>query len=215
MNQTQTSPNRIKRLTFLLAAAASLALAAAGTALTQSRPVGDMRWFASYPADPGFPEAIAVNGDRVYVAGAAQFGHFLQPRVVAYDIETGAQVAEYPIQGQNPFAPQAGTGIAFAKGDVLYVGDLQQGVIRFDVDQLNPAQEQYATALPDLPVCAAVTPGTPCSPTLIDRTPLINELVFDKDGNLYISDSFQATRHQPLHLHAQPALLRRLRRLRQ
>jgi hypothetical protein len=180
--------------TFLLAFIAAFnASASAQSGGPNSRPLGDSKVFATFPADPGFPESIAVNGDRVYVAGPAQFGNFLQPKVVAYDIATGAKVQEYPIQGQNPLAPQAGTGIAFGKNDILYVGDLQQGVIRFDVDEPNGPQEHYASALPDIPTCASAAPGTPCSPTLIDRTPLINELVFDKSGNLYISDSFQAT----------------------
>ena len=174
-----------------LVAATSVLSVGAAASNPHNRPLGDSKVFASYPANPGFPEAIAVNGDRIYVAGPAQFGNFLQPKVVAYDLATGAQVAEYPILGQNPLAPQAGTGLAFAKNDILYVGDLQQGVIRFDVDEPNPVQEQYATALPDLQPCSLAP--APCSPTTIDRTPLINELVFDKDGNLYITDSFQAT----------------------
>ena len=194
MQRIEPSSRPVTRLAFLVLAIISLALLTAGAsaANAQTRPLGDSKVFAPFPSDPGFPESIAVNGDRVYVAGPAQFGYFVQPKVIAYDINTGAQVAVYPIQGQNPFAPQAGTGIAFGKNDILYVGDLQQGVIRFDVD-LGPSapQEQYATALPDLPTCS-VAPA-PCSPTAIDQPPLINDLVFDKDGNLYISDSMQAT----------------------
>lgn len=198
MNRPRIRLTAYTRFAFLLLAIVALAAVTAGLSVAAAknppdRPLGDSRVFAPFPANPGFPESIAVNGDRVYVAGPAQFGSFVQPKVIAYDIETGAQVAEYPILGQNPFAPQAGTGIAFAKGDVLYVGDLQQGVIRFDVDNPGGPQEHYASALPDLPTCATVTPGTPCSPTAIDRPPLINDLVFDKAGNLYISDSFQAT----------------------
>jgi sugar lactone lactonase YvrE len=197
MNRFETSRQLLARLALLLLLAVALVHAAAGVAFAQllkhSRPLGDARVFAPFPANPGFPESIAVNGERVYVAGPAQFGNFLQPVVVAYDINTGAMVAQYPIQGQNPLAPQAGTGIAFAKNDMLYVGDLQQGVIRFDVDVPGGPQEQYATALPDLPTCASVPAGTPCSPTVVNQPPLINDLVFDGGGNLYISDSMQAT----------------------
>jgi sugar lactone lactonase YvrE len=198
MNRTDTSVNALKRFAFLLLAVVGLAFVVAGLSVVEAnsphaRTLGDSRVFAPFPADPGFPENIAINGDRVYVAGPAQFGNFLQPKVIAYDIETGAQVAEYPLLGQNPNAPQAGTGLAFAKGDMLYVGDLQQGIIRFDVDDPDAPQEHYASALPDIPTCSSVPAGMPCSPTLIDRAPLINELVFDKSGNLYISDSFQAT----------------------
>lgn len=196
---TKFAPRRKHTPRFAALSAFALALftlaATAGAAPDNphNRPLGDSRVLAAFPADPGFPEGIAVNGDRVYVSGPAQFGNFLQPKVVAYDIETGAQVAEYPLQGQNPLAPQAGTGLAFDRDDVLYVGDLQQGVIRIFVDEPGAPQELYASALPDLPTCASVTPGTPCSPTAINRPPLINDLVFDKDGNLYITDSFQAT----------------------
>jgi sugar lactone lactonase YvrE len=196
MQRTESPNTLLTRLAFLVLAVLSLSLLTAGASAVnaQSRPLGDSKVFAPFPADPGFPESIAVNGDRVYVAGPAQFGSFVQPKVIAYDLNTGAQVAVYPILGQNPFAPQAGTGIAFDKKDFLYVGDLQQGVIRFDVD-LGPGapQEEYATALPDIPTCAAALPGATCSPTAIDQPPLINDLVFDKDGNLYISDSMQAT----------------------
>ena len=157
------------------------------------RPLGDSRVFAPFPASPGYPESIAVHDGRVFVCGPAQFGSFEQPKVIAYDLQTGALLQEYPIQGQNPFAPQAGTGIAFGKKNILYVGDLQQGVVRFDVDAPGAPQQHYASALPDLPTCAAAPANTPCSPTAIDRPPLINELIFDREGNLYISDSFQAT----------------------
>src|SRR5690242_19415847 len=32
---------------------------------------GEIRTFARTPADPGFPEGIAVHGNRVYVSGPA------------------------------------------------------------------------------------------------------------------------------------------------
>lgn len=158
-----------------------------------ARTPGDSRLFTTLPAEPGFPESIAVNGGRVYVSGGAQFGYFVPPVVLAYDLETGQQVASYPLQGENPGMPMAGTGLAFGKNDMLYVGSLQQGVLRFDVDDPGAPMQHYATALPDLPTCAFISPGTPCSPTAVDSPPLINDLVFDKDGNLYITDSFQAT----------------------
>jgi hypothetical protein len=194
MQRLAPSNAPITRLTLLVLAIVGFALISAGAsaAHAQTRPLGDSKVFAPFPADPGFPESIAVHQNRVYVAGPAQFGSFVQPKVIAYDLDTGAQVAVYPIQGQNPFAPQAGTGIAFGKNDTLYVGDLQLGVVRFDVD-LGPdaPQEHYASALPDLKPCSEAP--APCSPTATDQLPLINDLVFDKDGNLYISDSMQAT----------------------
>ncbi len=194
MQRPAPSNAPIKRFTLLVLAIVGFALlsAASSAAHAQTRPLGDSKVFAPFPADPGYPESIAVHQNRVYVAGPAQFGSFVTPKVIAYDLDTGAQVAVYTIQGQNPFAPQAGTGIAFGKNDMLYVGDLQLGVVRFDVD-LGPGapQEHYASALPDIHPCSS-SPA-PCSPTVADAPPLINDLVFDKDGNLYISDSMQAT----------------------
>ena len=189
-------PRTRKFISALAALALLSCLAAAASAQggnPHGRALGDSRVFAPLPAQPGFPESIAVNGDRVYVSGGAQFGYFVQPAVLAFDIETGRQVASYPLQGENPNFPMAGTGLAFAKNGILYVGDLQQGVLRFDVDQPGAPQEHYASALPDLPTCASVAAGTPCSPTAFDNPPLINDLVFDREGNLYITDTLQAT----------------------
>ena len=184
-------------IALLAVAFAALAVLAGGARTASAgnppRPLGDSQIFATVPSPPGFPEGVAVNGDRVYVSGPAQFGYFVQPSVLAYDINTGALVAEYPILGQNPNLPQAAAGIAFGKNDMVYVADLQQGVIRFDVDQPGGPQEVYAPAVPDLPTCASAPAGTPCSLTAINRPPLPNELVFDKQGNLYLTDSMQAT----------------------
>ena len=182
---------RLPALALLLVALCAGPAAAVRADNPHDRPLGDSRVLAPFPANPGYPEGIAVNDRIVYVSGPAQFGNFLQPVVIAYDIETGAVVAQYPLHGQNPLAPQAGTGLAFDNHDRLYVGDLQQGVIRISVDEEGAPQEIYATALPDLPTCS--TAPAPCSPTVIDRPPLINDLVFDHAGNLYITDSFQAT----------------------
>ena len=178
-------------LTALMLVAALTAASVSASATNDPRPLGDSKVFTMLPAEPGYPESLAVNGNRVYVSGPAQFGYFVQPKVLAYDLDTGALVAEYTIEGQIPTVPKAGTGIAFGKNDMLYVGDLQQGVVRFDVDQPNAQQQPYASALPDLPMCSRA--AAPCTPTTTDRAPLINDLVFDKDGNLYISDSMQAT----------------------
>jgi sugar lactone lactonase YvrE len=55
------------------------------------------------------------------------------------------------------------------------------------------AQDIYAAPVPDLPPCAQVQAGTPCSPTTADQIPLPNDIVFDPAGNAYVTDSFQAT----------------------
>ncbi|HVF51845.1 MAG TPA: SMP-30/gluconolactonase/LRE family protein [Pyrinomonadaceae bacterium] len=177
---------------FALLATLALPFANAFAVGNQTRPLGDSNIFARVPA-PGFPEGIAINGDRVYVSGPATFGNFQPSKVLAYDINTGALVQEYPIQNQNFTQQHALSACAFGKKDMLYVVDTQQGIIRFDVDGVNNPQQVYATPVPDLPTCSSVAAGTPCSPTAIDQTPLPNDIVFDKDGNLYLSDSMQAT----------------------
>ncbi|HYP52590.1 MAG TPA: SMP-30/gluconolactonase/LRE family protein [Pyrinomonadaceae bacterium] len=138
-------------------AAAVLTVGARAETDNNTRPLGDSRVFAPFPAEPGFPEAIAINGDRVYVSGPAQFNNFVQPAVIAYDLNTGAQVAEYPILGQNPNLPQAADGIAFGKSGKLYValaGTGQISVLRPDGTEetrySGPAQNP-ANPSPPLP----------------------------------------------------------------
>ena len=58
----------------LVAVAAVLAAGPVGTASAQLRPFGDVRRLAPGPTPPGFPEGIAVWGQRVYVVGPATFG---------------------------------------------------------------------------------------------------------------------------------------------
>ena len=163
------------RRQLLLLAALLVVPAAIHAAPPPSRPLGDSRLFTELPQQPGFPEGIAVEDGIVYVTGPAQFGSFVQPAVLAYDLETGAKVREYPIAGQNPNAPQALAGIAFDKHGRLYALDIQLGIVRINVD--TGAQEIYAPTLPII------------SP----QGPLPNEMIFDKKGNAYISDSFQGT----------------------
>ena len=67
------SVRRLRRLT-LAAVAAIVALSSVGTASAQPRPFGDVRRLAPVPTPPGFPEGIAVLGQRVYVVGPATFG---------------------------------------------------------------------------------------------------------------------------------------------
>lgn len=142
----------------------------------------------------GFPEGVAIADGRVYVAGPATFGTAGKgpSLVTVLHRGSGAQLAEIPIVGENTAAEHALSGIAVDGDENVYVLSTQLGVVRIERHCNKYTQESYAPPLPDLPVC---TDGgaSPCSPTPVDLPPLPNEMTFDDDGNLYISDSMQAT----------------------
>ena len=75
----------------------------------------------------------------------------------------------------------------------LYINALEPGLGVLQLDPSTGSIEQYA-AIPDLPACGPTAPAAPdCSPTSTDRPPLPNDLAFHPDGDLYVTDSFQAT----------------------
>lgn len=140
---------------------------------TPAQALGDSQVIAPVPL-PGFPEGIATRGDRFYVSGPVGFHPLGSAYVQAYDIRTGALEATYPITITNPFAgASAALCIAFGPDGKLYVIEPFVGVIRMSLD---PDNEQS--------VYAAFTPTGPS---------LLNDLAFDDDGTLYVTDSFQAT----------------------
>ncbi len=155
---------------------------ALGSADPEKRSLGDSRVFAAVPF-PGFPEGIAVNDDLVYVSGPASFGepaNEVPSRIFGYDLDTGDLVQEIEIQGQS-IIPKAVSSIALDDEDGLYVLDEQQGVLRIDVD----TEEQTTYGAPFFPFFS--------SPFNHPAPYLINDLAFDKEGYLYVTDSFQAT----------------------
>jgi len=159
-----------------------------------NRPFGDVQVRATVPASTGFPEGIAVKGNKIYVSGPARFGTAgdgTPSRVFAYNADSGALLRTYDIQGENLNQDHANSCIAFDDEGRLYVVNLQLGIVRIDLGSGH--QEVYAQPVPNLAPCSAVTPGTPCSPTQADVPPLANDIAFDEDGNLYLTDSFQAT----------------------
>ena len=159
-----------------------------------SRPFGDVQVLATVPASTGFPEGIAVRGNQVYVSGPARFGTAgdgTPSRVFAYDLDSGALLRTYDIQGEDLNQDHANSCIAFDDDGRLYVVNLQLGIVRLDLG--SGQQEVYAAPLPNLAPCSAVAPGNPCSPTFFDVPPLPNDIAFDEEGNLYETDSFQAT----------------------
>lgn len=179
------------RTSILLTLVACAALAAPPPAAA-SGPVGSSEILTPIPADPGYPEGVAVFGTRVYVTGPAAFGTAGAPasRVWVYSALLGQLVDEIPLVGEDLTQEHAAAGIAVDLFGRLYVLSTQLGVVR-----INPygatSQEIYAPALPDLPMCAAAPP--PCSPTPFDAPPLANDIAFDHLGRAYITDSLQAT----------------------
>lgn len=183
------------------AAAAVMALlgppAGAAPQANQGREPGDSRVFAVVPA-PGNPEAVAVNGNTV-VTGTTISGLELATRTAsvpshlyAFDRGSGGLKYAIPVEGEDLSEVHGLAGLAFDGTGRLYAADVQQGVLRFALGTGARRQELYAT-IPDMPTCLAAVPGRPCSPTLVDRQPLPNEIVFDDAGNLYVTDSWQAT----------------------
>jgi sugar lactone lactonase YvrE len=175
---------KIKQTAVWSIAAVSLALLAPHSATAGGdRPIGDSKVLTAVPALPGYPEGIAVHDGLVYVAGPAAFGvpgNFIPSKIFAYDADTGALAKTIVVQGQ-PGPLNALSCIAFGEAENLYVVDEGQGIVKINVE----TGQQSVYAAPFFPVyVSAFNPPAPV---------LINDLAFDKEGYLYVTDSFQAT----------------------
>lgn len=171
---------------------ACLLTAALGAAPTAGAAFGDARILGPFPSDPGFPEGIAVDGDRVYAAGAATFGTTGAgpSAVVVYDRATGATIARHDVVGENLLAEHANSSVALDRDGRLHVLNTQLGTYRLTPDGV---QEPYASPFPDLRPCVPIVVPPPCSPTPGDQPPIPNDIAFAPDGSAYVSDSMQAT----------------------
>jgi sugar lactone lactonase YvrE len=178
----------------LRAVAAALVLAGAGLAVA-SPARGQIETFAPVPAVPGFPEGIAVHGNRVFVSGPARFGTAgTGPSAIqVYDRKSAALVETISVAGEALAFEHAVSNIALDGEGRIYALSTQLGLIRFTKQGGGYVQQAYGAPLPDLPVCSAVAPGTPCAPTLFDLPPIPNDVVFDAAGFAYATDSLQAT----------------------
>lgn len=158
-----------------------------------ARPYGDVKVLTTVPATPGFPEGIAVHGNRVYVAGPAKFGTTGSgpSHVFAFDVNTGTLLQTYPTQGENLLAEHANSCIAFDGNGLLYVLNTQLGMFRIDTE--TGQQQSYSLPFPDLQPCVAGVTGPPCSPTVADTPALPNDIAFDEKGYAYVTDAMQAT----------------------
>jgi len=104
----------------------------------------------------------------------------------------GDLITEIPIEGEATAFEHALSGITVDGDGDVYALSTQLGVVRIERHGNDYTQSAHSPPLPDLPVCVPAGP-TPCSPTFVDFPPLSNEMTFDEDGNLYVTDSLQAT----------------------
>ena len=159
-----------------------LLLIAASTLAANPRPLGDSRIVAPF-GFPGYPEGIAVHEGRIYVSGPAAFGvpsNFEPSKIFVYSQEHHNLVDTIVIKNQNT-PLKAISCITFDENDNLYVLDEGQGVLKINIK----TKTQSVYAAPFYPVFqSAFNPPAPV---------LLNDLAFDKNGYLYITDSFQAT----------------------
>jgi sugar lactone lactonase YvrE len=141
---------------------------------------------------PGFPEGIAVFGPLVFVSGPATFGTAGQgpSKVWLFHRDTGTLLRTFDARGEDLSQEHANSSLALDRLVRAYVLNTQLGVYRL---WLNGRQDNYSTPFPDLKPCAEVAAGTPCSPTPFDAPSIPNDLAFDRVGNLYVTDSLQAT----------------------
>jgi len=183
---------KIKRLTGTSVAilAATIGLSPGiGTAFaseTASHPsIGDTTVFASVPA-PGHPFGVAVDKHLVYVStSAGDFftspttgGHLNSDgeRVFAYDEEGNlvrtTTIATMPMSNMGLF------GLALDGNPKpthqLYVADMNGRILRFALGQENSTPELFAQVPP------ALAGGWMVS--------MWNDLVFDRSGNLFMTD---------------------------
>lgn len=184
----------------VLSFAASVALAlTAGTAAAghhhhQQQTFGSGNITSSF-ASPGFPEGIVVDHNRYYVAGPAQFDQ-TSTAVSAYNRSTGEAIETIPVTHPGADPADALSCITMGDDGSLYVLSEAQGVVRLKKRHGAWKQELYAP-LPDdgLPGCthgAQLVPD-PNDPMYRVGCHLLNDLAFDDDGNLYVTDSMRAT----------------------
>lgn len=183
--------------TAAFALAVGLSLVATTADAKHPKPqVGDVSVLTPLDASPGFPENIAIDGNKVYLTGPAQFafnGGIDASTVTVLDRRTGEVIDLIGIEGEDLSQFHALSGIALDHKGRLYLGHNQLGIVR--VDPKTGEQIVYGAMPPDLPACDLVAPGTPCAPEAIffgDRGPILNDMTFDEAGNLYVADSWQA-----------------------
>lgn len=179
-------------------AAAALAVTATllAPAEASAGQFGQGRVLSMVPASPGFPEGIAVDGNRIFVSGPATFGTAGKgpSTIEIYHRTKGTSLGTISIQGEFLAAEHALSCVTTDGAGRVYALSTQLGVVR-QTEGANGqwSQDIYASPIPDLPTCWAVAPGEACAPTIADLPPIPNDIAFDEEGFAYVTDSFQAT----------------------
>lgn len=180
-----------RRLPILILALLLLALA---LGVAQAAAYGTITPFAPVPAAPGFPEGVAMHGNSVFVSGPARFGTAgTGPSAIqVYNRKSGALEQTILVAGEALAFEHALSNIALDSAGRVYALSTQLGLLRFTKEGQQYVQSSYGAPVPDLPTCAAL-PAGPCAPTAFDMPPIVNDIVFDEQGNAYVTDSLQAT----------------------
>lgn len=179
-----------RRPALALLALAAMATAA-GDVAAKKQTFGEGAPFAAYQG-PGYPEGIVVDGDQVFVSGPATFDQ-TGASVGIYHRVTGAFQGTIPIQEATPGAADSLSCITTDGEGRLYVLSEGLGVLRLTRHGNQWSQEVYAP-IPDdgLPGCLhgfQLAPGPDGQP----QCHLLNDLAFDREGFLYVTDSFRST----------------------
>lgn len=191
------------RAVAVLCAALMVLAVIPAVATSQSQTIGDTSVFTRI-GDPGSPEGLYVDGDRVFVGTHTPvFGNGGQgpSHIFVYDKATGDQIGDMTIDGQATGETHGILGMAMDDQGRLYVLDrnpprLLRLTLTEDADgrTIKAAQETYAT-FPELPPCPpgpGPGPAVQCSPNTIDQAPFPDYVAFTPDGDAYVTDLEQA-----------------------
>src|SRR5438067_3643411 len=167
----------------------AIALSPGAAALASDTPsraaIGETTVFTTAPA-PGHLFGIAVDRDRTYVSTSAG-DFFAEPatgghlnsdgeRVFAYD--RSGKLVQTTIIANRPNADMGLFGLALdgnpKPNHQLYVADMNGRILRLSLDQKNPNPELFSQPPSELAGGWMVT--------------MWNDLVFDRAGNLYMTD---------------------------
>lgn len=156
---------------------------------------GDVKTFGSFPADPGYPEGIAVDGNRVYVSGPARpnTAGSGPSKIAVYNRNSKVLEKMITVAEEDLNEDHALSCIAVDGQGRIYALSPQLGLLRFTKTGHGYSQEVYGALVDDLQPCVTAPPGEACSPVPFYLPPLPNDIVFDEAGYAYVTDSFQAT----------------------